>query len=92
MTMNEVFVVSKNVSIDTTIIGVTGSAEEAKRLCREDYKDNNTKSRVAYTFTCFEVSKLYKGQTSLCYDYVPTSDGEWSEVKVERFFNFNEAL
>ena len=87
--MNEVFVVSKNVSVDSTIIGVTGSLDEAKRLCEEDYKSNDRKLRVAYTFTCFEVSKLYKGPTSLCYDYVPTDDGNWSEVKVERFFDYN---
>jgi hypothetical protein len=88
--MNEVFVVAKNVSIDSTIIGVTGSLDEAKRLCQEDYVDNDEKLRVAYTFTCFEISKLYKGPVDLCYDYVPGNNGSWSEVKVERFFDFSE--
>ena len=86
--MEKVFVVSKNVSVDSTIIGVTGSVDEAKRLCREDYKDDDKNLRVAYTFTCFKVSKLYKGPVKLCYDYVPSSDGAWSETKVERFLEY----
>jgi len=88
--MSEVFVVAKSVSIDSTIIGVALDLDDAKKLCHEDYQRNAKHVKVAYTFACFEMSKLYTRPTRVCYDYVPGDKGDWSEVKVERFFDYGE--
>jgi len=88
--MDEVFVVTKQVSIDTTIIGVTRSEAEAKKLCSIDYENDNKGMDIVYTFSCFEISKIYTRDTHTSYDYIPNDLGEWSEIKVQRFYDYKE--
>ena len=88
--MDEVFVVTKQVSIDTTIIGVTRSEAEAKEMCHIDYENDDKEMTIIYTFSCFEVSKIYTRAASTTYDYIPNEIGEWSEIKVQRFYDYEE--
>lgn len=88
--MKEVFVVTKQVSIDTSIIGVTLDASSARDLCRKDYKGSKKDLPVVYTFSCFEISKIYTHTTKISYDYVPNGGGAWSEIKVQRYFDPEE--
>jgi|LWDU01.1.fsa_nt_gi hypothetical protein len=89
--MDEVFVVTKQVSIDTSIIGVARSELEAKEMCHTDYENDDKEMTVSfYTFSNFEISQLYTRTTYISYDYIPNEQGEWSEIKVQRFYNYEE--